>query len=461
MPLEARTQAAALTAVIMARFRLVASFLFYGVTVCVPVEVMGDSAAGEGLYDSSSVLIVGIDQYLMAPRLPGAVEEAKLLAQVMRDLASGDVLELYNKDATSRRLQQVLTDLFAKKTRMGRVVVIFVGHTGVVRDSNGVEQSYLVPVDAQINNVFKSIPFDTVLDLARRSPSKHTLLIVDGSIRPWQTSVRSQKPATPDPEGRVVQVIAAADKGEKSLRTGAKSLFSEALVTGLSGSADLNQDGWLTASELGTYIKEQVGASSGGLQHVASLRIEGDGDTVMQHRKPARPVQETRQASRGREEAAVQYEQAVSLLQEGKYGEKALERLNRAIELDPSFGDAYVLKSYIRLEILPDLDEALAAGQQAVKYASDNPEAFSVLGQIQAKLEHYREAEEAFLHAVTLNPDNRELYFALGTLYGDHMGDEPKSVAAFRQYLRLGGTDAGARAAVSQADQSAATSTTP
>ena len=38
--------------------------------------------------------------------------------------------------------------------------------------------------------------------------------------------------------------------------------------------------------------------------------------------------------------------------------EEALERLDCAIGYDSSYGDAYVLKSYIRLEVVPNLDEA-------------------------------------------------------------------------------------------------------
>ena len=42
---------------------------------------------------------------------------------------------------------------------------------------------------------------------------------------------------------------------------------------------------------------------------------------------------------------------------------KHLECLNKALEYDPEFGDAYVLKSYLWLEVLPNIDEALAAGE--------------------------------------------------------------------------------------------------
>ncbi len=142
-------------------------------------------------------------------------------------------------------------------------------------------------------------------------------------------------------------------------------------------------------------------------------------------------------------------------MQGGKYAEEALARLNRAIELDPSFAEAYILKSYLRLDVLPQLDEALGAGQQAVTHAPDNADAFYTLGLVHEKMGHYDEAKDAYVRAATLNPDNLDVYFSLGTLYDDHLNDAAKSVEAFRRYLQLGGSHARARAAVSQADQAA------
>ena len=103
--------------------------------------------------------------------------------------------------------------------------------------------------------------------------------------------------------------------------------------------------------------------------------------------------------------------------------------------------------------MLPQLDEALAAGQQAVKHAPDNADAFYTLGLVHEKMGHYKEAEQAFVRAAKLNPENPDVYYSLGTLYEDQLNDSVKSVEAFRRYLELGGAHARARASVSQADQ--------
>jgi Tfp pilus assembly protein PilF len=376
------------------------------------------------------------------------VEEAKRVAQIFRELGFDEIIELYNKDATAKRLQQVLTDLFAKKVdRNGRVVVFFAGQTGTTRDGKGRDMSYLVPVDTQANNVAKFPTIETIKELSKRSPSKHTLLIVNAPFRAWE--VTGVKPASPaaETETRAVQIIAATGRDDKSPKTGGKPLFVQALLTGLLGPADLNQDGSLMASELGAYVKQQADA--------LSVRIDGDGDTVLVQQRTAGYVDETKQRMNDREAAKTEYEQALAHLQGGKYAEEALARLDRAIEYDPTFAEAYILKSYLRLEVLPQLDEALQAGLQAVKYAPDNAEAFYTLGLVREKMGHYKEAKDAYVQAAKLHPDNLEVYFALGTLYEDHLNDPAKSVEAFRQYLKLGGVHARARATVSQADQAA------
>ncbi len=416
----------------------------------------------EGLYYKSWAVIIGVEHYLLASPVPGAVDDAKRVAQAFRKLGFDEVLEIYDKDATSRRLHQVLTDMLPRKVgRMDRLVVFFVGHTGMTQDAQGKDLGYLVPLDAQVNNVAKSVTVEHLKEFTRRSASKHTLLVVDAPIRGWETtspqplSLEGRTAPEADTERRAVQVISAADKGELSVRSDGKSLFVQALLTGLSGAADLNKNGWLMASELGTYVSQQVLASSKGAQHPASMRIDGDGDTVLvEGRKAAFVLGTGPQTPAERQQAAkAQYEQAFALLQEGKYADEALERLNQAIEYDPSFGDAYVLKNYVRLEVLPNLDEALAAGRLAVKHAPDNPDSFYTLGLTYEKRGSFKEAEEALLQALKVNPGYQDVYFSLGTLYADHLNDQAKAVEAFRRYLELGGTHARARDAVSQADQ--------
>jgi len=415
----------------------------------------------EGLYYKSWAVIIGIENYLLAPPIPGAVNDAKTVAQAFRQMGFDEVLEVYDKDASFRHLQQVFTNFLPRKVgRMDRLVVFYAGHAGVTQDADGKELGYLVPWDAQVNNVAKSVTFEQLKEFTRRSASKHTLLIIDAAVRGWETtapqqlSLEGRVSPEEDTERRTAQVITAGDKGEVPLRPGGKSLFTTTVLAGLQGAADLNKNGWLMASELGAYLEKEVTSASQGTQHPISARLDGDGDTILiEGRKAAFSLGTGPQTPAERQQAAkAQYEQAFALLQEGKRADEALERLNRAIEYNPSFGDAYVLKSYLLLEVLPNLDEALVAGKLAVQHAPDNPDSSYTLGLIYEKRGSFAEAEQALLQALKVNPGYQDVYFSLGTLYADHLNDQLKSVEAFRRYLELGGNHSRAKSVVSEAD---------
>ncbi|MDH5642192.1 MAG: tetratricopeptide repeat protein, partial [Nitrospira sp.] len=254
-----------------------------------------------------------------------------------------------------------------------------------------------------------------------------------------------------------VQIISAAGKGESATRIEGKSFFVEALVTGLAGAADADNNGWLMASELGDYLGRQVSMASNGVQHPASVRIDGDGDMALIEGEAAALSSggDPRSPEERKRTAQSHYEQAFASLQEGKPAAEALEHLTVAITSDPTFGNAYVLKGYLHLDAMPDLDAAFAAAQLAVKYAPSNPDSFYTLGLIEERRGHAAEAETALRQALKINPDYQDVYFSLGVLYADHLKDQSKSVEAFRRYLELGGAHARARTAVNEADRAA------
>ena len=242
----------------------------------------------EGLYYKSWAIVIGIENYIVAPSIQGAVNDAKQVAQAFRKLGFDEVVEIYEKDAVSRRLHQVLNDVLPRKVgRMDRLVIFYAGHAGAAPDAEGEDRSYLVPLDAQINNPAKAVTVEQLKEFTRRSASKHTLLIFDAPVFGWEMT--AFQPLTPEgrlePEGemdrRAVQVISAAGKGESSLRSNGKSHFVQALLAGLAGKADLDNNGWLMASELGTYLTQHVQEVSKERQHPTSVRIDGEGDTVL------------------------------------------------------------------------------------------------------------------------------------------------------------------------------------
>lgn len=402
----------------------------------------------DGLYYKSWAVVIGVENYLVAPKVPGALESAHSVAAALRELRFDEVIELQDKDASSRRLLQILNDYLPRKVgRQDRVVIFFSGHAGVTQDSQSKDLGYVVPWDAQLNNPGKAITLDQFKEFSRRSASKHVLLLFDANLRGWDVtapqplSLEGRLSPEDDTEKRSVQVITAAEKEETVAHGSGQSPFVAALVSGLKGAADLNKNGWVMASELATQVRQDVERETNGAQHPQFVQLEGDGDVILvEGRKDMFSFGKEPSTEADRvKEARVQYEQAFALLQQQKSAEEALERLNRAITYDPSFGDAYVLKSYIRLEVLPNLDESLAAARAAVQHAPQNPDSHYSLGMALEKKGQPKEAEQAMQQALAVNPAYTDVYFSLGALYADHLNEPQKSVDAFRRYLELGG----------------------
>ncbi len=441
------------------------TFLAYSLVAafCLP-SASAQLGKPEGLYYKSWAIVIGVENYLLAPKIPGAIEDAKAVAQAFRRLGFDEVVELYDKDASARRLQQTLSDFLPRKVgRHDRLVLYFVGHAGVTQDLAGDELGYLVPWDAQMGNVSKSVTFEQLKEFSRRSASKHTLFFLNAAARGGEgstaqpLSLEGRLAPEDETERRAVQVLTAGDKGESLSQENGRSLFVQVLVNGLSGPADRNKNGWLMASEVGDYVKQQVLERSKGTQHPFFVQLEGDGDTVLIEGRKAAFITgaEPQSPAERRQAAKMQYEQAFALLQTGKSSEEALERLDKALAYDPTFGDAYVLKSYVRLEVLPNLEDALSAAKLAVQYAPKNPDAQYTLGLIYEKRGQYAEAERAMRESLVVNPDYADVYFSLGILYADEMKDQSKSIDAFTRYLELGGNHARARAAVAQSPPAA------
>ena len=84
----------------------------------------------EGLYYKSWAVVVGVEHYLLAPPIPGALADAKTVAQAFRQMGFDEVVEVYDKDASFRHLQQLLSDMLPRKVgRMDRLVLFYVGHS--------------------------------------------------------------------------------------------------------------------------------------------------------------------------------------------------------------------------------------------------------------------------------------------------------------------------------------------
>jgi len=414
----------------------------------------------EGLYYKSWAVIFGINDYLLAPKLTTPVADGKVLAAALRKLGFEEVVEVYDKQASFKGMQYILTDVLPRKVgRQDRVVIFYAGHAGITRDSNGKDLGYLVPWDAQMNNAAKAVTLDDLKDFSRRVMSKHTLFIINAGVSGWditapqQLSLEGRGAQEEETDKRAVQVLTAANKGEATAQKDGQSLFLRTLAAGLQGAADTDKNGWLMVSELGAYSKQQVEKATAGKQHPQIVRLDGDGDMILiegkkgTFRAGGEPKTDAERVAAAKE----LYDLAFTTLQQQRPPQEALNSLNKALEYNPTYGDAYILKSYVLLEYLFNQDDALIAANQAVKYAAENPDSHYTRGLILLKKQQYKDAEGAMQRALALNPDNSDALLVLGDLYAEDLKDQKKAVEAYTKYLGNGGTESRAKDYVDKA----------
>jgi uncharacterized caspase-like protein len=79
---------------------------------------------------------------------------------------------------------------------------------------------------------------------------------------------------------RAVQIVTAGGMGEQVQEKSGHGLFTTYFLRALDGEADINNDGVVTGTELGAYIRPQVSDASNQFQTPLFGRLEGEGEFI-------------------------------------------------------------------------------------------------------------------------------------------------------------------------------------
>ena len=79
---------------------------------------------------------------------------------------------------------------------------------------------------------------------------------------------------------RAVQIITAGGKGEQAQEKEGHGLFTRYFLRAIDGEADINNDGVVTGTELGAYLRPQVSNASRNAQTPLFGRLEGEGEVL-------------------------------------------------------------------------------------------------------------------------------------------------------------------------------------
>jgi Caspase domain len=237
-------------------------------------------------YGKSWAVLIGINEYLRWPKLQYAVKDARAVEELVRGLGFDEVMTVLDSEATQRRILHVLGDeLYAKTQDNDRVFIFFAGHGQTQDLPNGEKTGYIIPVDGELDNYYSTaISMQRLQELADRTRAKHMFYAMDacfsGLLLRFRGETLDGSPLQKTTEP-VRQVLTAGGEEEKVVESGGHGLFTKSFLRGLSGAADLNSDGYITASELSQYVTSEVLGESRNSQNPVFGRLgSGQGEFV-------------------------------------------------------------------------------------------------------------------------------------------------------------------------------------
>ena len=251
------------------------------------------------LYSGYRAVVIGAGAYEHCPLLPHAVEDAREVAQALKRLGF-DVTLVSDPDAEEMRgLFKKLWLEIGDDPNLG-LLIYFAGHGDTVTLADGSELGYLLPVDcplqAEDRATFdeRAVSMRDIEEVALKVRAKHLLMLFDSC---FSGSIFSLTRAMPrdisEKTARSVrQFITAGGENEE---VPDKSIFKQVFLEALVGEGDLNGDGYMTGTELGMHLANNVVNYSKGTQHPQYGKIRNPkldkGDFVFIIKEDSPPTQ--------------------------------------------------------------------------------------------------------------------------------------------------------------------------
>lgn len=427
------------------------------------------------LYRESWAVVIGINAYQKWPKLSYAVNDAEgvkeLLVRKYR-FKPENVTLLLDGEATRERILSVLGDALAdpaKVQREDRVFVFFAGHGITRRLPNGKSLGYIVPVDADTSNYQSTaISMTNFQDISEAMPAKHAFFVMDACYSGLALT-RGGPPAGGDvrkylqevTRRSVRQVLTAGGADEQVADQGPNghSIFTWTLLQGMEGQADLNSDGYVTASELAAYVGPTVSSlsrqtpafgsmpGSEGGEFVLELSHEGEFLSESSEQLDTEAIRLNAELERVRTEIAAKTARNQALARELEEAKSQLSRLQDA-------GTAPAVAATPVPPVTPAeearrrsdrgmtlyrekrYEEALAEFQAAARLDPKDAQAANNVGFVHFRRGEYADAVKWLEKTLALDPQRAVAFLNLGDAY-DKLGRKPDAAKAYGRYLAL------------------------
>ena len=239
-----------------------------------------------------AALVVGIEDYIFAPDIPGAKQNAGDWWRYFRsrNIPFENTQLLTSHEGTKESILNAAQKAAEKVQAGGTLWFVFIGHGAASMDG---ETGLLVGSDAQQNPQSlesRSVRQNDLDDIFSRSNAARIVIILDacfsgrtpggGMLIPGlQPLVR---PAQMAQGGRIVRLTAAAaDEYAGPLPFGNRPAFSYLLLGALRGWADANRDGNVDAAEAISYARNVLNVLEKGRTQTPELLTAMDKDSLI------------------------------------------------------------------------------------------------------------------------------------------------------------------------------------
>ncbi len=318
------------------------------------------------LYHHQYAVVIGIDKYSGAHWRDRNLNYARGDAEAVEKMLKEQgfiVYSLYDKKATKAQITSILEDQMAPILQKHDAILFFFAGHGTTRELGGKDWGYIVPSDAT-DQSSSYISMDELRTLSRKmGNAKHQAFIMDccygGQLGTRSGGISTNVPNYLKVVGtRVARQILTAGGRKQEVADGGPGghsvfagYFLKAVAKGL---ADTNFDGWITFSELVSYL---VPAASSSIQtpgsstlpgheqgeflfksektHVAQTDTSNNSSVSVRRRSDSDNYEAAKEKTRAREEA----EAKAKALEEAEAKAKAVKEaraITPKLRIDPS-----------------------------------------------------------------------------------------------------------------------------
>ena len=209
------------------------------------------------LYKQSHALVIGVSDYTNGwPDLPGVIQDVKKIQSTLEQHNFNVVLV---KNPDERKLEQEINDFFDQYGMDidNRLLFYFVGHGHTTKFPDGSEIAYIVPTDAPLPEynskkfIRKTLNLNIFKNYSHNIRAKHVLFLFNACLSASWFEIIS-----PEPKEISFETIKSARQFIVSQNENIidKSLFCSEFLKSINGDADINNDGYVTCTELGDFL---------------------------------------------------------------------------------------------------------------------------------------------------------------------------------------------------------------